>query len=170
MPKTRVQDQVKDGQPGTNTYSVQIASRVEHGELDQDSGRVAQSVAQLRVQELTLAQLAESLQNSLSLINGDGSAGLLLNDKGAVGLDHLSATRAAKDNGTPALLESLLSLRVAGELDKGERHVVRVAANLDPALAILEKLTVNSSLESNVVLGLRQASDCQLNIVANRVW
>lgn len=148
---------MKDEETGKYTYSVQIAGRVEHGELDQDSGRVAQSVTQLRVQELALAQLAESLQNSLSLINGDGSAGLLLNDKGAVGLDHLSATRAAKDDGTSALLESLLSLSVAGELNKGERHVVRIAANLDPALAILEKLTVNSSLESDVVLGLRQA-------------
>lgn len=155
MPKTRGQEQVKDEQRGRYTYSVQIASRVEHGELDQDSGRVAQSIAQLRVQELALAQLAESLQNSLGLINGDGSAGLLLNDKSTVGLDHLSTTRTAKYDGSPALLESLLSLRVAGELDKGERHVVRVAANLDPALAILEKLTVNSSLESNIVLGLR---------------
>lgn len=146
---------MKDAETGKYTYSVQIAGRVEHGELDQDSGRVAQSVTQLRVQELALAQLAESLQNSLSLINGDGSTGLLLNDEGAVGLDHLSATRAAKDDGTPALLESLLSLSVAGELDKGERHVVRIAPNLDPALAILEKLTVNSSLEGDVVLGLR---------------
>lgn len=39
--------------------------------------------------------------------------------------------------------------------------MVRVAANLDPALAILEELTVNGSLESDVVLGLRQASRYQ---------
>lgn len=142
---------------------MQVASRIEHGELDQDGGRIAQVVTQLRVQELALAQLAESHQDSLSLINGNGSAGLLLNNEGTVGLDHLSATWAAKDDGTPALLQSILGLGVAGELDKCERHVVRVATNLDPALAILEKLAVDGSLESEIVSGLRQASDRQLN-------
>lgn len=154
---------MKDETPGRYTHSVQVASRIKHGELNQDGGRIAQVVTQLRVQELALAQLAESHQNSLSLINSDGSAGLLLNNESAVGLDHLSATRTAKDDGTSALLKSILGLGVAGELDKGKRHVVRVATNLDPALAILEELAVDGSLESEIVSGLRQASKRQLD-------
>lgn len=142
---------------GINTYSVQITSRIKHGELDENSGRISQGVAQLRMQELALAQLTESQQDSLRLVNGDGRASLLLNDKGAIRLDHLCATGTAKDQSTPALLESVLSLSIAGELYKGKRHVVRVATDLDPALAILEEFAVDGSLESDVVLWLRQA-------------
>lgn len=116
---------------------MQIASRIEHGELDQNTGWHVQRLAQLGVQDLALVHGAEGQKGLLSLVDGDGTAGLLLNHKGTVGFDHLGAAGTPKDHRTLALVQSLKGLLVGGELDEGERHVVGVAADLDPALAVL---------------------------------
>lgn len=128
------------------TDRVEITSGIEHGELDQNSWREAQRVAQLGVKHLALVHGTEGQQSLLSLIDGDGAAVLLLDDEGTVGLDHLCAARTAVDHGTLALLQGLHGLLIRGELDKGEGHVVRVATDLDPALAILHELAVDGRL------------------------
>lgn len=136
---------------------MKITGGIKHGKLDQNGGGITERSAQVGVQLLNLAQRAKGQKGLLSLLDGDGSTVLLLDDKSAVGLDGLGATSTAVNQSTLTLDKSLLSLLIRGELDESKRHVVGVAADLDPALAVLEELTVESSLERNIILWLRQA-------------
>lgn len=136
---------------------MQIASSIKHGEFDQNGRWQMKRLAQLGVHDLAFVHRTERQQGLLSLGDSDGSTALLLDDKGTIGLDHLGAAGTSKDHGTLALVQSVQSLLVGGELDEGKWHVVGVATNLNPAFAVLQKLAVDGSLEGNVILGLRQA-------------
>lgn len=139
------------------THLVQITSGIEHGELHQNRGWKVQRLTQLGVQDLALIHRPEGQQSLLGFLDGDGATVSLLDSEGTVGLDHLGAAGTSVNHRTLALVQSLQSLFVGGELDECERHVVRVATDLDPALPVLQKLAVDGSLKGNIILGLRQA-------------
>lgn len=132
---------------------MKITSRVEHGELDKDGGRETKWLSQLRMQKFALAERSKRQQGFLSLVNGNVSTVLSLDDKSTIRLDHFSATGSTVNHGSLTLLQGVLGFLVRGELNKGEGHVVRVAANLDPALAVLQELAVDSRFEGDIVLG-----------------
>lgn len=142
---------------GGGTHLVQITSGIKHGEFDQNRGRKVQRLTQLRVQDLALVHGPKRQQSLLSLLDGDVITIPLLDSEGAVGLDHLGAAGTSVNHRTLSLVQSLQSLLVGGELDKGKRHVVGVATDLDPALPVLKELAVDGSLKGNIVLRLRQA-------------
>lgn len=82
---------------------------------------------------------------------------LALNDEGTVGLDHLGAARSTVNQSSLTLLQSLLSFLVRSELNESEGHVLTIATDLDPTLAVLHELPVDTGLESDIILGLRKA-------------
>lgn len=139
---------------------MKITGRIEHGELDQNSRRISQRIAQLGVQELGLGDVAKGGQDGAALGDGDGRAILPHDDEGAVGLDHLGAAGPAADDGALGLLQSGGGLGLGGVLHEGEGHVATVAADLDVALAVLDELASQSGLQSDIVLGFRQARAC----------
>lgn len=76
----------------------------------------------------------------------------------SVSLDHLSAARPATYDSPTGLVQSIASIRLVDVLDEREGHVTAIAANLDIALAILAEFSHETSLQSDVILGLRQAA------------
>lgn len=62
----------------------------------------------------------------------------------------LDTARTAFDDAVATMSEGILSVLVVGELSKGKRHVVAIAADLDEDSAIVAESSVKSRLELEV--------------------
>lgn len=120
------------------------------------------------MQHLGLGDGAEGAHDILGLLDGDGRVATAHNHKDAVSLHPLGAARAAEDDSTGRQAVGSLGLGVVGILDEGKGQVVGVAADLDVAHAVLVELLREGRLESDVVLGLGEASGGVLAIVWRR--
>lgn len=178
-------------------YSVEIALGIERGKLDQDGLRKLHGFLELRAQPLALAELPVRLENLPRHFRSDLVTAAAVDDEGAwrkvtacvstprkdnecmsvrltVRLDHLSAARAAEDDGASTFLHGGVGVLVVlllcqigqvplgpssathGELTESERHAVGVATNLDEDSAVPTKLTSDGGLEGAVILRLRE--------------